>query len=320
MVDTEKENVEIVDGTIKDDEINPALIDNPDMGDEIDDDDDSDDSDQSNKKAKKEDSDDNDDNDIDDIDLEDVDDDEDDDSDDDDSDDDDDDDESKNIEIEKKITESQVELQGIKKKFDKVIKRNEALKKPEEPKKDQYGDLDEADQRKYEIKLATWESKREDLIAEHDALKEELKDEAKQQEVTFRAAHSNKDIVKFEAYLKEKDYLYYAYINGDETLTDLYKDYQRRTGKVDKDIKQVDRLKKTGGKIKKIDTKTKGLVSTGGNGVPSKYKYANLPAFKSMVKGMKQRKIDLGGKRFTNERIEKLCKQEYKTLKGIPLV
>ncbi|MCK4500271.1 hypothetical protein KAU11_07225 [Candidatus Babeliales bacterium] len=316
----EQKIVEIVDGTVTSEDINPALEDNPSMFDE-----DKVDELETDDKKKVDSDDDDDDDDIDDIDLEDIDDDIDDNDDDDKGDnddkgDDDGADEAEHIEIEKKISESQVELKSIKRKFDKVIKRSEASKKPVAPEADQYGEVDDTKQRTYEIKLATWESKRDDFIAEHDALKEDLREEAHNQEISFRKAHTGKDIEKFEAYLKEKDYLYYAYINGDETLTDLYGDYQRRQGKVDKDIKDIDRLKKTGGKIKKIDTKTKGLASFGGNGIPSKYKHANMPVFKSMVKDMRKRQYDLGGKRFTNERIEKLCKQEYKELKGIPLV
>lgn len=228
--------------------------------------------------------------------------------------------EPKYVEIDnKEYAESQEELQQLTKQMGYINKRYTAIKKPEPPKADEYGEVNESEQRKYEIRLTAWEDRQQDLTAETEVLRETIRDAAAKQEKVFRKNHKNEDLNDFENFVRDRQHYYIAYLSGDSTLEELYDVYQRRYGKVKKAAKKAEKLNKAGVKIKRVDTKGKGVSNYGGNGIPSKFKYANMPEFKDMVKDMKKRKRGIDGRPFTNERIEKLCKQDYQISRGISI-
>ena len=338
--------IEIIDGASVDsgEDFNPSLDDEM-FADDDNKDDNKDDKKGDDKSPKHKDEDDED---LEELELEDIDDDDDEEDDSDDSDDDDDSDkdeaddeedddddsdddddkkekpaskkaiEAANVEIREGYKETQAELKQLARQFQSIKSRSDAMKKPTAPKEDEYGDVDDRVLDRYERRLATWEDRQTDAESEVEGLREDMNAVAQRQEAVFKKQNSGKELKGFESFIKQRQHYYVAYLSGDVTLEELYENvYLPKVGNPKKEKTRREILKKKKTTFKKVSTKTKGAGAAGGNGIASKYKYANLPAFKSMVKDMKKRKRSMfDGTRFTDAKIDELCKEQYNAMKG----
>jgi hypothetical protein len=225
---------------------------------------------------------------------------------------------------EKELVQSQKDLSDTYKQYADLYQEFQAIPVPEAPKKptDQY---DEAGQAQYQEEMAQY---RADLsvykqqqaltkikVNQFTTRRDEIAIKQAQQ---FKAAHPNdKNIDKFEGWVRTNQEFFVAYTSGKVNLENLYSLYKSTNGIVDKMKAQIKSVQKPGVKVKPVSTKSteSATAETGTNGLPAQYKYANMGMFKELVKHYRTNG-SMTGERMSMKQIDDICKQEYSISKS----
>ena len=202
------------------------------------------------------------------------------------------------------------ELKSSTTKIQEMIEELE-LEKPEKP-----SDDDDYAQEEYKRELKDYQKRARIVEAKIKNINARNGENAQQLQQMFVEAHPKENLKGFETYMLKNRYLMAGFLSGEADLERIYTMYKQDTGATTK-LKSIKRVSKM------VKDESLGFSQAGaskpkakGNGLPSEYKYANMPMFNEFVKGlvkdMKTQKNMPDGSKITYKTIETMCEQAYK--------
>lgn len=199
----------------------------------------------------------------------------------------------------------QQELEDLSYEYETISSR---IDKPQKP-ADEY---DEEAMAEYRADLTLWKTDQAQQAREIERLNKRRDRLAAKAQNAFKKDFKPKQLEGFQDYMTDKSSRLVGWISGDVSLYEYYERFLRQKGRLE-DLKKVETLKKKKAKIKPLNLKktaSGASGATGGNGFPTKFKYANRPEFKELVSQYKGKTSPVTGKKYTASYIDDLCKSE----------